>query len=160
MNWDLYGERANQYFRTWNTCIKLSWEVPRDTHTYFVDNMLAEGLRSLSTNIKSRYVKYFQSLLKSKSEQVRLLAALVGRDAMSTTGKNLIMLQRETGLNPWVVSARQVSNVLAAKVTPVPQQDSWRLQCLKKLLTQRYQLKMEAQDTKQISKLISSLCIN
>ena len=84
MLWDPYGERANQYFLTWNACVKLSWEVQRDTHTYFVDNMLAEGLRSLSTDIKSRYVKYFQSLLNSKSEQVRLLAALLGRDAMST----------------------------------------------------------------------------
>ena len=66
MLWELNGEKAKQYFRTWNTCVKLSWEVPRETHTYFVDNMLAAGFRHLSTDIKSRYVKYFQGLLKCK----------------------------------------------------------------------------------------------
>ena len=143
-----------------DTCVKLSWEVPRETHTYFVDNMLAAGFRHLSTDIKSRYVKYFQGLLKCKSEQVRVLAELVGRDAGSTTGKNLIMLERETGLNPWSSPSWKVSNALSTKLTPVPPQDGWRLQCLHKLLIQRYDLKMKAQDTKYISKLIDSLCIN
>ena len=31
MLWDLYGVKAKQYFNTWNTCVKLSWEVPRAT---------------------------------------------------------------------------------------------------------------------------------
>ena len=130
MIWDLYGENANKYFRTWNTCVKLSWDVPRETHTYFVDNLLAGGFRHLSVDIKSRYVKYFQGLIKCKSQEVRILAELVGRDAMSTTGKNLIMLERETGLSPWSATSREVSDVLATKITPVPPQDGWRLQCL------------------------------
>ena len=122
-----------------------------------MDNLLAVGISSLSTVIKSRYVKYFQSLLKSKSEQVRLLAELVGRDAMSTTGNNLVMLERETGLNPWTTTSQRVSAALTANISPFPQQDTWRLQ---KLLVQRYKLKIEAQDTRQISNLIDSLCIN
>ena len=105
-------------------------------------------------------MKYFQSLLKSKSEQVRVLAELVGRDAMSTTGNNLVMLERETGLNPWTTSPQRVSAALTDNISPIPQQDTWRLQCLQKLLVQRYKLKIEAQDTRQISNLIDSLCIN
>ena len=95
-----------------------------------MDNLLAGGFRHLSVDIKSRYVKYFQGLLKCKIQEVRILAELVGRDAMSTTGKNLIMLERETGLSPWSAISREVSDVLATKITPVPPQDGWRLQCL------------------------------
>ena len=79
---------------------------------------------------------------------MRVLAELVGRDAMSTTGNNLVMLERETGLNPWDTSSRRVSAALTANISPVPQQDTWRLQCLQKLLVQRYKLKIEAQDTR------------
>ena len=38
MLWDLYGEGANQVYRSWNTCVKLAWDIPRMTHNYFVDS--------------------------------------------------------------------------------------------------------------------------
>ena len=160
LTWNLYGDRANQYFRTWNTCVKLAWEVPRGTHTYFVENMLASSFRTLETGIKARYVKFFQSLLKSRSTEVRILSELVGRDAMSTTGRNISMLARETGFNPWCSSPKMISDTLSASVAPVPPQDEWRLPYLAKLLQQRYLLKSQALDTKAITKLIDSLCIN
>ena len=31
MLWDLYGDQAEQLYRCWNTCVKLSWDVPRST---------------------------------------------------------------------------------------------------------------------------------
>ena len=160
MLWDLYGVKAKQYFNTWNTCTKLCWEVPRVTHTYFVESILASQFKSFSTSIKSRYIRFFDGLRKSNSTEVQLLAELVGRDASSTTGKNLVMLERETGLNPWSTTPGQVKDALAAIVKPVPQQDEWRLGCLQKLLVQRYNLKRQALDTEDISTLIDSLCIN
>ena len=39
--WKLRGSMAEQVFSAWNTCIKLSWHVPRGTHTYFVDHLLS-----------------------------------------------------------------------------------------------------------------------
>ena len=104
MLWDLYGVKAKQYFNTWNTCVKLCWDIPRGTHTYFLDNMLAKDFRSFSTNIKTRYLKFFRNLRKSKSEEVRVLSELVGRDKGSTTGKNLAMLEQEIWLNLWSTS--------------------------------------------------------
>ena len=38
--WDLYGERANQTWRCWNSAIKLAWNVPRETHTYITENLV------------------------------------------------------------------------------------------------------------------------
>ena len=37
MLWDLGSDMATQYFNAWTTCVKLAWQVPRATHTYFVD---------------------------------------------------------------------------------------------------------------------------
>ena len=127
MLWDLYGVRANQYFNTWNTCVKLCWDVPRGTNTYFIDNMLASQFKSFSTSLKARYVQFFHGLRTSKSNKVQLLAELVGREASSTTGKNLVMLERETGRSPWSTTPAQVSNALSNIVTPVAQLDEWRL---------------------------------
>ena len=39
--WFKMCQKAEQYFRCWNTCLKLAWNVPQSTHTYILDNMLA-----------------------------------------------------------------------------------------------------------------------
>ena len=88
------------------------------------------------------------------------MAEMAGRDAMSTTGKNLLMLRQETGLNPWEATPRQFSDKLSSVVTDVPPQDEWRLQYLGKLLVQRYNMGVGAEETKIISNLIDSRCVN
>ena len=40
MLWNLYGNGANKVFRFRNTCVKLSWNIPRWTHNYFVEHLL------------------------------------------------------------------------------------------------------------------------
>ena len=41
--WDLGSDLAKQYYTAWKTCVKLTWQVPRTTHTYFVDQLLSCG---------------------------------------------------------------------------------------------------------------------
>ena len=158
--WDLYGEKAGQFYRTWGTCVKLCWGVPRACRSYIVENLLAVGFKSFSTQIKSRYVNFFQRLRVSRSDEVRLLAELTGRDASSTTGRNLSNIRLETGLDPWNASSYQISDKLSSMVTVVPPQDSWRLPYLEKLLQQKKEMEAKSLDTAEISLLINSLCIN
>ena len=40
MLWDLGSDMARQYYNAWTTCVKLAWQVPRPTHTYFLDHLL------------------------------------------------------------------------------------------------------------------------
>ena len=47
MLWNLYGEEAGKFFRCWNTCVKMCWGVPRNTHVYFVDHLLSCGFPSI-----------------------------------------------------------------------------------------------------------------
>ena len=52
---------------------------------------------TVRTQILSRYVKFFRSLLKSASPEVVSVASKMARDVSSTTWSNLHQLQRETG---------------------------------------------------------------
>ena len=51
MLWNLYGPGANQVLRSWNTCAKLAWGVPRWTHNYFVEHVLSCGIPSARQRI-------------------------------------------------------------------------------------------------------------
>ena len=158
MLWDLYSDAAGQYFRCWNTCTKLAWNVPRSPHTYFVTSQLAAEFVSIRTRLLSSYVKFFQSLLKSKSPEVVLLANLAARDMGSTNGINLYKLGKETGLNPWVTSSSEVKISLEESDVRVPEEDCWRLPLLEKLLLQRYEMEVKVEDTTSLQQLIDSLC--
>ena len=141
MLWDLYSETAGQYFRCWNTCTKLAWNCPRSTHTYFVTCQLAADFVSIRTKILSCYVKFFKSLLNSKSPEVALVANLMGHDVRSTTGGNLYRLSKETGLNPWISTSSMVKMALQQTDVMVPEEDRWRLPFLEKLLVQRQEMR-------------------
>ena len=101
--WDLGGELANQFYNCWKTNVKLAWSVPRATRTYLVQQVLSCGYTTARTDILTRFVKYFQSLLVAPSHEVRTVALLVARDLRTTTGKNLHLVRQETQLDPWTV---------------------------------------------------------
>ena len=94
MLWDLYGEAAGMVFKSWNTCVKLTWDIPRSTHNYFVE-MLAGSLPSLRQKLLCQFVGFCHKLRSSASWEVRILAGIVGSDVGSTTGKNLKNIEEE-----------------------------------------------------------------
>ena len=158
MLWSFDSNEVGQYFRCWSTCVKLVWEVPRASHTYFVDNLLAENFVSTRGQILSRYVKYVKGLLSSPSREVALVANIVARDMSSVTGRNLTLLREMTGLNPWTATPAQVREKIEPAATP--EQDTWRLGLLAQYLETRRKMNTELQDTKEITSLIDSLCVN
>ena len=73
MIWDIYGEEASKVFRCWNTSVKLSWNVPRNTFTFLVDRTLQGSFKPIRHNIISRYLSYINSLRTNRSQEVRIL---------------------------------------------------------------------------------------
>jgi len=70
MLWSLNSATAEQYFKAWNTCVKLVYKVPRSTYTYLVEGFLATDYTSLRNQVLSRYLGFFQNLLASPSKEV------------------------------------------------------------------------------------------
>ena len=68
--WKLDNVLAKQYFTVWQTCVKLAWQVPRKTHTYFVDHLLSCGMTYVRIDVISRYAKFLAGLVKSSSLEV------------------------------------------------------------------------------------------
>ena len=89
MLYDLYGEEAGIIYRCWNTAVKLVWNVPRNTSTFLVENVLAKDFNSVRRNLLTRYAMYCKNLLHKSSMEVRLLARIAVADIRNNTGKNM-----------------------------------------------------------------------
>ena len=151
MLWDLFGETAGQVYRAWNTCVKLAWDVPRRTHNYFVDNLLSGPLPSVREKLLSQYVGFFKNLQRSSSWEVRILSEVVGTDAASNTGRNLLGIEREFGASPWNNPPSYFKRAYQGYM--VPTEESWRLPLLEKLLKQRREMVTCGEDSSTISNM-------
>ena len=158
MLWQFQSESAGQYFTSWRTCVKLAWQVPRQTHSYLVDNLLCSGLSSVRCDIMSRYVKFARGLRLSPAREVSVMFGVVAGDVSTTTGNNLNTIRLETGLDPLACSLVKVKAELGGRVVAVPEGDVWRVKYLGKLLQARGEANFEAEDTHQLTVLIDSLC--
>ena len=157
MLWDLFGEEAAKFFRCWNTCTKLCWELPRNTPVYFVDHILSCGFPSIRQQVLSRYIKFYRSLLTSPSKEVAVIARIVGKDASTNTGSNLLNISLETKLDVRLAPLSKFMKNLY-KPAAIPVGSEWKLSLLEKYIRIRDEQLLACEDTSYIVGLITSLC--
>ena len=165
MLWNLSGEGASQVFNAWNTAVKLSWDCPRDTRTYLLQQVLSCGLDSARTDILVRFTKFLKSLRNSPSMEVRALVNLVSRDIKTTTGSNIRLVEEASGLSAWDTTKEKMREAIGKKeLVDVDDQDRWRIPYLNKLLGQRQEMSYKGLDQEleksRMDDLINSLCIH
>ena len=139
--WDLYGVRAEQCYRAWTTAVKLTWNMPRTTHTWMVDNLLSCNLASAREKIMANYVGFLNRLGRSASWEVRILSEVQARDAGSVTGRNIINLREEFERDPRELTSRGFRELYHG--TGVPIGEEWVLDLLKEMIEER-QERLEA----------------
>ena len=161
--WDLGGREVLMLTNAWRTGHKLAWDVPRACRTFLVESVLAAHVPSLRASLQHRAIGFFRGLLASPSPEVTVVALLAARDIRSSLGANLALVRAETGLDPWEAGRGELQAALeAADRAPVPQQDSWRVPYLGKLLTARLQAHYAAdrEEEKRLQGLINTLVVN
>ena len=163
MLWDLQGDLVSKYFNSWKTCVKLALGVPRATHSYFID-YLSGGLVTVRRDVLARYAGFYKSLLTSPCREVNILARVVASDIRTTTGRNMRLLEEETGGLTWAVPGARIRKALAEREPTVPGVDAWRIPYLGRLLEERdvlaYQGVETCEEVDRIQDLIDSLCSN
>ena len=162
MLWELGSNMASQYFNAWSTCVKLTWQVPRATHTYFVDQMLSCGMNSVRVDTMARFTKFVRGLVASPSMEVSVMYGVARQDIRTVTGANLALIRKETGLDLGTSSVNKVREVLQSGMALVPERDQWRMKYLARLLTERGEAhyRSDEEEVLRLSSLIDSLCCN
>ena len=157
MIWDLGSSSAEQFFKCWNTCVKMVYNVPRNTFTYLVEGFLAANYVSLRNQVLARYGGFYRRLATSPSREVRGLVKIVQNDPRSNTGRNLRLLRLKTGMDyPEQFSSFKIKGCL--KALQVPKVEEWRLGLLVTLFEMRSEKLLRVEDTKGVTAMIDSLC--
>ena len=82
--------------------------------------------------IKSRFIKFSESIRSSDNPYIRLLDQYQRNDWRSSYGRNVMNLCHEAGVEN--INDVDVSSLV---VNPVPEQDEWRVNLMADLLSER-----------------------
>ena len=85
-----------------------------------------------------------------------LLANIVSRDAQTVTARNIQLIEKASGQSPWDYSAMRIKSQL--KTVQVPENNSWRISLLTKLLAYRKTEENMFRPTDRLTEMINSLC--
>ena len=146
----------------WRNNAKLSWIMPRECHGYFVDHVLTAGQPTQMSSLLSRFHGFFMSTLESPSKEIQVLARIQARDMRSVFGSNLRLLEEISGRNPWCTSWKEMIVILRLNTKrDIPEEDSWRVPYLSKLLDARIAAHYHAdlEEEHELTSLINSLVI-
>ena len=156
MLWPLAAEPAQQYFRAWNTAVKLTHGVPRNTFTYLTEGFLAGKETSLRNMVLGRFPGFLHSIMESPSPKVYFLARVMVADRGSVTRDNVDYVKGVCGLSPLQYSGRMIKGALPMQT--VPQEQQWRLGLLSSLLSLRREKYLNQEDTDRVEAMLVSLC--
>ena len=102
------------------------------TQGHIVENLLSIH-HGFKVDLILRYQKFYNSLLRSPSHPVRLLAALNRYDMRTTCGRNLASITKFAGVDPLSISRAKLL-VLCYKPREVLEEDNWVLEDLNDLI--------------------------
>ena len=85
--WDLFSREADMLYNSWNRSVRLTCNIPLQTHRYFLEP-LAES-RHLKLVLMKRFLSFILQIENSPKTLPKLLLQTVKRDCRSVTGSNL-----------------------------------------------------------------------
>ena len=138
------------------------FNLDRCTHRYLVEPIA--GSLHLKVMLESRYVTFFNSLVKSKKMPVRLLARISQSDLILRTvlGRTLSSLQSRCGLGPEQTSqltANLVKKKLSYFVTP--DKEAWRTEMSLELLKLRKgDLELQGFSSSEREEILKHICVS
>ena len=85
--WALNSEEHLKLNRSWNTTVKIIFDLPFQTHKRFVESLC--NVPHLQSTLHGRYIGFINSLKSSKKPAMQVLFNVTANNLQSNTGQNL-----------------------------------------------------------------------
>ena len=153
--WDLYDDKCDKLYKSWNVCIRILFNLPRNTHRYLIEPI--SGVFHVKTLLCSRFVQFYKSLIESSKLSVRLLAYLSRGDFRTVFCKNINNIADECNISVSDLCKNTVKREL--KYFHAPEDQLWRIPLINELIDfkdNKYEI--NGFDLMELTDLINFLC--
>ena len=133
--WQLYSEEHQKLNRSWNTAVKIIWNLPYATHTRFLEDLCP--VQHLEHVLISRYIGFIQNLTKSSKGILRLIFGSCMSNQSSVTGKNLQYLFTKFQIQSVHQLFGLKSKIRGMKVYALPPDENWKVKLITEIALQK-----------------------
>ena len=126
--WQICSEEHFKLNRSWNTAVKIVWDLPHPTHKRFLESICP--VPHLESVLTGRYVSFVQSLVKSDKSLLRMILSSTSSDLSSLTGQNVSFLQQKHKLPNLKALFDGKNSLKSLRVHPLPNEELWKINLL------------------------------
>ena len=154
--WNLYNRDCDKLYKSFNVAIRICYNIPRNTHRFFIEELV--NFPHPKIMLCSRFVKFYDTLIKSKKGSVRLLAKLSFIDEKTVLKSNLRNIAKDCHTKTLdELSPSTVKNNM--RYFEVPENEEWRVSLLHNLLLVRSkQWTVDQLEDRKLEHMIYEVC--
>ena len=126
--WQICSEEHFKLNRSWNTAVKIVWDLPHPTHKRFLESICP--VPHLESVLTGRYVSFVQSLVKSDKSLLRMILSSTSSDLSSLTGQHVSFLQHKHKMPNLMALFDGKNSLKSLRVHPLPNEELWKINLL------------------------------
>ena len=154
--WQLYSDEHSKLNRSWNTAVKIIWDLPHPTHTRFLESLCP--VPHLEPVLTSRSIGFLQNLKKSQKELIQLLFHSCSDDLSTVTGRNMnFLLQKYSKISQDELFADKMK-IKNSRVYTLSLEEKWKILMIEEIgLLRKNHLEMEF-DKDDLDDILEYIC--
>ena len=153
--WDIFSKEAEMFEKTWNTSVRTMYDLPRNSHKYFVEEI--SGSPHLKSILIRRFLNFTEQIKNSKKKALKNVFQIMRKNCQSVTGSNLRKIMLLVGKHN--VDDLEVSDAYKVKYTVVPDDDLWRLDLANEITEIKFgDLQVEGFTWNELQEILNEVC--
>ena len=114
--WKIDSEEYLKLNRSWNTAVKIVWDLPHPTHTRFLESL--SPVPHLESILAGRYIGFVSSLSESVKPFINLLFNSCCSDLGTRTGQNINYLLQKYSMENFTNLRKEQNIIRKLEFTP------------------------------------------
>ena len=154
--WQLASDEHLKLNRSWNTALKIIWDLPHPTHTRFLESL--STVPHLEAVLIGRYIGFIENLAKSKKSLLKLIFNSCSSDHSSLTGQNLAHLLLKYGKSSVKELTMDKQSIKTARVYPLQNDEVWKTNLIEEITLMKIGLLDIDFDLDNMTEILENIC--
>ena len=129
--WQLASDEHLKLNRSWNTAVKIIWDLPHPTHTRFLESL--SPVPHLESVLLGRYIGFIENLLLTKNNLLQLIFNSCSADLHSLTGQNLAYLLQKYKKPSFPALTADKRIIKKERIYPFLKEETWKLNLMEEI---------------------------
>ena len=153
--WDLFSREAIMLENSWNTSVRVMFDLPLQTHRYLIEPV--SQTKHLKIVLMERFLSFLNQIENSKKQIPKHLLSFIKHDVQSTTGSNLRNILLLTDKNN--IDDLCKDDIKKLHYHQIEDQDSWKVNFIHEITDVKFNL-LEVENflNEDLDEILSVLC--